>query len=76
MQYRINLGRLRDTIQFGSNFNSHIYSKENFNEQLVGTEKKCDNLKQKELQAFKEKNEKSRRFQVYNMMETSILWDA
>lgn len=47
LQYWINLGRVRDTIQYASYFNSLINNKENFNKQLVGTGKKCQNTKKK-----------------------------
>ena len=43
----INLGQLRDTIQYGSDFNPLINRKGNFNKQFVGTGKKCENTEQK-----------------------------
>ena len=43
-----NLGRLRDTIQFGFNFNLLVNSRENFNKHFAGNWNKCNN-KEKEV---------------------------
>ena len=43
LQYKNNLGWLRDTIQFGSDFNLLINSRGDFNKQFVGNLKKCKN---------------------------------
>ena len=47
LQYKNNLGWLRDTIQFGSDFNLLINSRGDFNKQFVGNWKKCKNTQTK-----------------------------